>query len=189
MLAPPIRADLLRLTMHREAFEFIRDKLAALAPGSLVLEIGSYIVNGSAREAAKHLRNWVGLDRRPGPGVDIVCRAGDYDGCGHYDVVVSAETLEHCQDHREIIGCAARALRPGGLLVLTAATPERAPHDDDGQELPPERLPIWNPVTVKSLTNLLGSPEWREVNIVLRGKDIYATAQRAEGSGLRAPLP
>jgi len=160
--------------MHDRALCFIARELAAVGRGSRVLEIGAYNVNGSAREASPPGVTWVGLDLRPGPGVDIVADACGYDGGGQYDVVVCAETMEHCADHAGIIESAWRALRPGGLLIVTAANPLRQPHNDDGGPL--GIGDTWNPVGGSELEALLC--DWRDVCVTVVGDDTYAVARR-----------
>jgi len=163
--------------VHPNALEYIRRHMPPCG-GLRVLEVGSYNVNGAARQVAPPGATWLGLDLRPGPGVDIVTDARAYDGAGQYDLVVCAETLEHCADHAGIIACAARALRPGGLLILTAATALRVPHNDDGYPLRPGD--VWCPVQADELAWLLR--DWTDVEIVLNADDIYATA-RWPGAG------
>lgn len=85
---------------------------------SSVLEVGSLDVNGSVRSLFRG--PYVGLDMRPGPGVDIV---GTADALpfpdGSFDVVVSTEMLEH--DARWWLSVAEmrRVLRAGGHLLIT----------------------------------------------------------------------
>ena len=92
--------------MHRQVEVFLTDPgHAAYFDGATVLEVGSYDVNGSPRRlvggAARH---WLGIDRLPGPGVDLVGDAADvmqaYDLSA--DVVVSTEALEH--DEHVVVG-------------------------------------------------------------------------------------
>jgi SAM-dependent methyltransferase len=64
--------------------------------------------------------------------VDIVSSAQDYDGMGTFDIVISAETLEHDSDPRGQIESAGRALKTGGKLIITAAAEPRKPHRCDG---------------------------------------------------------
>lgn len=99
--------------------------------GLSVLEFGSYNVNGTVRDHF-YGADFCGVDTRDGPGVDIVCDAADFDGDQMYDVVVTAETLEHAERPAEIIKRAHDSLKPGGLLILTAASLEREPHNANG---------------------------------------------------------
>lgn len=125
--------------MHEAARRYIQqavENYVGRTEGLSVLEFGSYNVNGTVRD---HFcgSDFLGIDTRDGPGVDLVCDASEFDGDGQYDVVVSAETLEHAERPKEIIERAWDALKPGGLLILTAAAPERAPHNGNGDPLQP----------------------------------------------------
>ena len=143
--------------MHEAARFYVRDAVAEHVgnPQDLaVLEFGSYNVNGTVRDHFPGA-DFFGIDIRPGPGVDFVCDAAEFDGEGRYDVVVTAETLEHAPRPEEIIKRAWDSLKPGGLLILTAAAPEREPHNsngDHGEEamgdehyggIDPEALALW----------------------------------------------
>ena len=111
--------------MHNEARAFIRGAVKGRENGA-VLEIGSRNINGEVRDL--FTGEYRGIDRAPGSGVDLVIEARDYNGEGYFDLVVSAEALEHAQNPNDIILCASRALKPGGLFVLTCAGPDRPPH-------------------------------------------------------------
>jgi hypothetical protein len=60
----------------------IRNVCRADIEGKRVLELGSYIVNGSLRDIILKFgpKEYIGVDIVPGPGVDVVCGAGC--GCG-----------------------------------------------------------------------------------------------------------
>lgn len=126
--------------MHAEAYDYIRRE-ASLLPlaGKDVFEIGSYNVNGSVRPLFASARCYTGIDVRPGPGVDLVldvCDA-DLDMLPLADIVVTTETLEHAERPQDFINAALRMLRPGGVLLLTCASVERAPHACDGGPVVP----------------------------------------------------
>lgn len=104
------------------------------------LDIGGRDVNGTARAHFPHT-HWRGLDIRPGPGVDIVEDATTWRGVkpGFEDFVLSTECLEHVENWRGIVECAASVLSPGGpmLAFFTAASTGRAPHGASGEHVPP----------------------------------------------------
>jgi SAM-dependent methyltransferase len=96
----------------------------AVVRGKRLLEVGSLDVNGSIRPGLEALRpaQYVGIDMRQGPGVDIVCDAAEIDrrfGADAFDVVVSTELLEHAREWKKIIHNFKYVLKPGGLLVVT----------------------------------------------------------------------
>lgn len=120
--------------MHDEVRDFLRRvRLAkpAMFRGVRVLEVGSYDVNGSAREFFEDCE-YLGCDWRPGPGVDIVgfahqLRLADES----FDVAVSTECFEHDVYWRETLATMRRLLKPGGLLIVTVAAFDRKPHELD----------------------------------------------------------
>lgn len=120
--------------MHPEARQYVTQALARIggAAGCAVLEIGSVDINGGVRDLCGDAARYVGIDPEPGPGVDIVTRAEDYDGGGAFDLVLCTEVLEHTSDPAAVIACAHRALRPGGHLILTCASTGRKPHGARG---------------------------------------------------------
>lgn len=83
-----------------------------------VLEVGSLNVNGSVRDLFSG--QYVGLDMRDGPGVDVVGNAhatGFPDAS--FDVVVSTELMEHDDAFWETLAEIRRVLSPDGWLLLT----------------------------------------------------------------------
>lgn len=163
--------------MHPAAASYISEaveKYVGPADGLSVLEFGSYNVNGTVRDYFPN-SDFFGIDVREGPCVDFVCDAAEFDGEGRYDVVISAETLEHAPRPKEIIQRAWDSLRPGGILILTAGGPDRTPHNADGghddlrgehyQNIYPDQLEEW----------LAG---WKILSLVHneQDKDVYATA-------------
>jgi SAM-dependent methyltransferase len=164
--------------MHVEALDFVSRTLAASGGvgGLRVLEVGSLNVNGTPRGLCGDAACYVGIDRVPGRGVDVVCDAADYDGAGGYDLVICCEVLEHAPDPDVVIACARRALAPGGRIILTAAAPERPAHGCAGGAVGPDEH--YAGITVRALLGLLAG--WRLVHLEYhpaRG-DLYATAVR-----------
>lgn len=161
--------------MHKEAYQWIKEQAALIAwPGQHVLEIGSYNVNGSVRALFPETQ-YVGIDRRPGRDVDIVCDARDVDYEGSYDIVVSTEVLEHEVEPEAIIACAWRALRPGGVLLLTIASPERAPHGCDGGPVGTEH---YAGIAPRALHKMLHDWDGVVIEHYRERGDVYARATR-----------
>lgn len=93
-----------------------------------VLEIGSRNVNGTVRDLFA-TKNYTGLDLTEGKDVDVVCHVREFlSPDNHFDVVISCEALEHDREWKETLLAAYRLLKPGGLLVITCAGPNRAEH-------------------------------------------------------------
>lgn len=124
--------------MHAELREWLKPTLESIPdPVGRVLEIGSLNVNGSARDnIQRRAIEYIGIDLVPGPGVDIVANAINFNGYGLFNVVISTEVLEHCAEWPLIIETAKRSLEVGGLLVLTCASDLRKPHSAYGGEHP-----------------------------------------------------
>jgi SAM-dependent methyltransferase len=96
--------------------------------GGHVLEIGSLDINGSIRSHFSGA-TYVGLDVGEGPGVDVVCEGQNYDAPDNsFDVVASAECMEHNPHWCETFANMLRLCRPGGLVLMTCATVGRQEH-------------------------------------------------------------
>lgn len=124
--------------MHAAALAFIRQEAARLSPAVRVFEMGSRNINGSARGAFPHARAYHGIDLAPGPDVDAVANALDYDPPFVPDVVVCCEVLEHTPDAGRLCQRAFDLLAQGGTFLATMAGASRAPHSaTDGGALRP----------------------------------------------------
>jgi len=169
--------------MHPAAFSFAAPRLIAAAP-KRVLEIGSLDVNSSVQGLSLRAllpdAAWLGIDSAAGPGVDEVASAADFRTRRTFEVVISTEAMEHAPRPEDIIECAARYLVPGGLLILTAAAPERAPHGCDGGDVQPGEH--YRGITPDELRAMLDG--WDDVDVThdAAAGDVYAVAtKRAEG--------
>src|SRR5436190_18162818 len=114
--------------MHQEALEYVAWARDQIPTPTRVLELGSYNVNGSVRTLWPANVGWHGVDVRPGPGVDEVADARDYDGDASYDLVICTETMEHAPKAGRILKSVYRSLSPRGFLIATMAGEGRAPH-------------------------------------------------------------
>lgn len=115
---------------HPEQEQYVRsvsETYPEFFAGKRVLEIGSRNVNGTVRRFFKDC-DYVGIDCTPGPCVDVVCLAHEYDSDEPFDVVVSCEAFEHDPYLPKTVENAMRLLRPGGLFVGTWASPTRKEH-------------------------------------------------------------
>ena len=98
--------------------------------GKAVLEVGSYDVNGSVRQLFANVRSYVGIDFRPGPGVDSVMNAHALEfQAESFDVVISTEMLEHDNEFWSSVKEMGRVLKKGGILIITARGNGFMPHD------------------------------------------------------------
>lgn len=89
--------------------------------GKKLLEVGSQDINGSYRNIFQDYE-YLGLDILPGPGVDIVSAVHDvfpFDvPC--FDIVLSGQTLEHCERPWNTVKEISRVMKPGAICLLIA---------------------------------------------------------------------
>jgi hypothetical protein len=124
--------------MHAEAAQAVAGMLAALPAPRRVVELGARSVNGSIRDLLPADCAYTGVDLAAGDNVDVVADAAQWRPETPVDLVICSETLEHAVDPLAIVDNAARMLAPGGALIVTTATPPRAPHSGhDGGDLRP----------------------------------------------------
>lgn len=129
---------------------------------------------------------YVGIDIRPGPGVDYTIDAhtldpesfeGFLDG---FNVVITTETLEHDPAPQSLIDISWQMLHPGGWLVLTAASTGRPPHSVNGDQnfQPNEHYANIDPHQLK-----MWLQDWQNVLIEFNPNpgDVYATARKPYG--------
>lgn len=111
--------------MHKSAFDharrFAAEYLAGL-PAGVALDVGSCDVNGTLRPVFEGIGwGYVGLDRQPGPNVDLVVGGGDWPvRASSFGVVASSSCLEHDPSPFATFAAMARAVRPGGLIYCQA---------------------------------------------------------------------
>ena len=123
--------------MHEQAYDWIARQVAPrVGTAPAVLEIGSLDINGSVRPLFPGASHYHGLDMVAGTGVDEVADASAWRPSRTFDVVVSAEVLEHAPTWSAILTMMWAATAPGGVLLMTCATDPRAPHSAvDGLDL------------------------------------------------------
>lgn len=93
-----------------------------------VVEIGSRDINGTVRDLFPDA-DYIGVDVQDGQGVDVVADAATWRPKRKADIVVCCEVFEHTDAWRDIIwNTADNIVSDGGLIVVTAAGPGRAPH-------------------------------------------------------------
>lgn len=166
--------------MHEAAYRFVAAVVESERLSRLrVLEIGSYNVNGSIRPLFADSTHYVGIDRRPGRDVDIVAEASEFDGAGEFDVAISMEAMEHTPRPRDILECAGRAIKRGGILILTCASPVRAPHAcNGGPVVPPNEH--YRGIDPNDLLTEMREMGWKEVQVSHNSTagDLYAKARK-----------
>lgn len=116
---------------HYQQLQFVKElsfEYPEFFNNKSVLEIGSWITNGSVRDSFSEC-NYIGVDIANGPGVDIVNQGQnvDFDDTS-FDTVISSECFEHNPYWKETFINMVRMLKPGGLCVITCATLGRKEH-------------------------------------------------------------
>ena len=94
-----------------------------------VLEVGSYDVNGSVRQFFPNSTEYVGVDWRPGPGVDHVAFAHKLKLPGRFDTVISASMLEHDPFWILSLPRMARHMAEDGIMLLSWGAALNPPHE------------------------------------------------------------
>jgi SAM-dependent methyltransferase len=116
---------------HKEQINYVNNvkaKFPHYFTNQKVLGIGTFDVCSTEDQYFDNC-DYTGLDLGPGPGVDIVCPAQDYDAPdATYDVIISCECFEHNPYYKETIQNAIRLLNTNGLFLFTCATTGRRVH-------------------------------------------------------------
>ena len=109
--------------MHTSVYEFVK----SLGLKGKTLDVGSYDVNGSVKDL---FTEYIGVDMREGPNVDIVATADDLPFSDEtFDNVVCLEVFEHDKRFWKSIIEMHRVLKAGGTLVITARGISFPKHD------------------------------------------------------------
>lgn len=92
-----------------------------------VLDCGSLDINGNNRVFFDDSK-YTGIDIVDGRNVDILSKVHEYHPGKQFDVIISTEMLEHDVNLMASLGNMFELLRPGGLMILTAAGFGREEH-------------------------------------------------------------
>lgn len=116
---------------HKEQIDYvnnIKKQYPEYFTNRKVLGIGTFNVCGTEEEYFENC-DYSGLDLGPGPGVDIVCPAQEYDAPNDtFDTIISCECFEHNPYYKETLQNAVRMLKSQGMLLFTCATTGRPIH-------------------------------------------------------------
>jgi len=110
---------------NRDWIEKCSATLSPLGKTTKVLEIGSWIAPNQEgivcrTTIAPVVGEYVGLDMRAGPGVDVVADAKAIPFPeNHFDVIISTDCYEHVDWPRDVTHEAFRVLKRGGVFYLT----------------------------------------------------------------------
>lgn len=181
--------------MHVEALGWIRAARHAFDDRVLsVVEVGSQDINGSPRSlpCLAGVARWVGIDVFDRPGVDWVGLAHRYplDGWDGepFDALVSCECFEHDPYWRRSLLACGSLVRPGGLIAVTCATGERAPHGVEADTPTPGYYGNVSPGDMRDALLALGVVGQPLVKVERGNMDLCAMATRAEAAACGAML-
>ena len=94
-----------------------------IVKGKAILDVGSYNVNGTLHSVVDKFypSEYVGVDIEIGQDVDIVMDGKDvYDKFGeHFDIVLCASCLEHCQDWKSVWISMIKSLKIKGYIYIS----------------------------------------------------------------------
>jgi SAM-dependent methyltransferase len=137
-----------------------------VGPEDRVLEVGA---GSGAFARAVACREYVGLelsqaavDRARAAGVNVVKEPLErhVEGrTGHYDVVCMYQVLEHVAAPRRLLDDALRALRPGGLLIVSVPSEDSfmGLEVNNALNLPPHHVTRWTDRSLEEAGSLLGA--------------------------------
>lgn len=155
-----------------------------------VVECGSYDVNGSIRDYFT-ATNYVGVDWRPGPGVDLISLTHELTfPPASFDAVVSASMLEHDPYWEQSLAKMVELMKPDGILIITWGSALNGVHElgtaPDGQfhALPAGRA-------IRALRNLgIHVREFQYERTILREAGIEDGTGRGEVAlvGFKVPV-
>lgn len=119
---------------QRDFFERVKTEFPIRFTDVKVLDIGSLDVNGNLRGLFDHPFWYTGVDLGHGKNVDVVCPGHLFDSGFKYDVVISAECLEHDICWHKTLQNMVRLTKPGGLMAFSCATTGRKEHGTMNRE-------------------------------------------------------
>lgn len=167
--------------MHASALAFLKASARSLPAPTLVVDLGGLNINGSPRSLFPTSR-YIAVDLVMGVGVDVVADAAQYTPAEPPDLVLCCEVLEHAPEADKIVTNALRILPAGGTLLITCASPLRAPHSAvDGGRLRPGEF--YRGVSDMLLLRWLTTSGVRLSAVQVERNDaagdLYATARKA----------
>jgi SAM-dependent methyltransferase len=116
---------------HKEQIIFcnrVKNKFPNYFLNTRVLDVGSLDINGNNKYLFSGEYTYIGIDLGPGPNVDVVSRAHEYQTEVLFDVITSTECYEHDEFYPLSLKNTYNLLRPGGLYVFSCATHGRPEH-------------------------------------------------------------
>ncbi len=131
--------------VQRQFCKRVREKFPDYFHKKNVADVGSLNINGCNIDFFISC-NYTGIDIIPGPNVDVVDDLDNYVNKSYlsnmietFDTIISTECLEHDKHFEITLRRMYYALKPGGLLIITAAgegRKEHGTHENSPQDSP-----------------------------------------------------
>lgn len=110
---------------NRHWIEAVAPQYSPFNKTKRLLEIGSWIAPGQEEIICRKtigplVKEYIGLDMREGPGVDVVADAKSMPFPDNdFDIIISTDCFEHVDWPRDITHEIYRVTKPGGVFYLT----------------------------------------------------------------------
>lgn len=155
--------------MHKQVVQFtksVKQKHPHFFKRTNVLEVGSLNINGTVRRFFS-TRRYLGIDITHGRDVDMVTPVHQLDSDKLFDVVISTEMLEHDCHWQQSLQAMFNLTRPGGLLLITCAGPNRPEHGTikSGPEYSPATTDYYRNLTVDDFRSILNPSDFDEYQV------------------------
>jgi SAM-dependent methyltransferase len=144
-----------------------------------VLDCGSIDINGNNRYLFDNC-SYTGIDIIPGKNVDHVSYTHDFKSAIFFDVIISTEMLEHDRFYKKSLQQMYQLLKPGGLLLITAAGTNRPMHGTSfhSPKDSPATLDYYKNLTASVFTDALYLEDFSFYNILYVGTDIFFAGKK-----------
>jgi SAM-dependent methyltransferase len=111
----------MHITAHNSCELFYDNYCSDLSGDAIVVDFGSYSVNGNVRDIFEPHMKYIGIDMEAGPNVDIVCenRKTPFEAKS-VDVVISTSCFEHDSCFWMTFLEMCRIVKPGGYIYINA---------------------------------------------------------------------
>jgi SAM-dependent methyltransferase len=108
-------------TAMQNATYFLDEYGDKFTEGDIVLDFGSYSVNGNLRGIFEPKFKYIGIDQAAGPNVDVVCSNRSTPFSNEYaSIVVSTSCFEHDECFWMTFLEMCRVLKKGGVIYINA---------------------------------------------------------------------
>lgn len=150
-------------------WQYCNTKYSNIISDASVIEFGSFNINGTVRDILQNYRNWVGVDWRNGPCVDIISLVHEA-ALGEFDVVISCSMLEHDPYWMLSIPNMIKHLKPNGIMLLAWGAALNPAHcEDTAPDGKHHKLPAGKVLKILKKHNIYLHEFWYECNFINSG--------------------